>query len=179
MATYVVNKWWGPSSHYRFQHEVVTSRNDTARTTALTGKAWIVSDAGWDINATATKYGNFRMDGGDYAYSHVFGNWGGGAWRQIGGPFTKTVSHNDDGTRQIDIGGHFNPDVTINGTKYTTQSFTHTYFWIEAVPAIGGRAWVKVGSTWKHGTAWVKVAGTWRKSKAVFVNVAGTWRKSK
>jgi hypothetical protein len=179
MGQYTSDKWWGPGNNYRFRHEIITSKDDALRESYLIGKAWIVSNSGYDINASATKYGNFRMDGVDYAYSHVFGYWGGGAWRQIMANKYKTITHNADGTRQVDVGGHFNPDVTISGTKYTTQSLPHEYYWIEEVPAIGGRAWVKVGSTWKHGTAWVKVGTTWKKSKAVFVNVNGTWKKSK
>lgn len=130
-----VSTTFGPSGHYTLELDWSATQNIAANQSTITGQMWMWSDSSWSMYASATKYGNQKINGTNYQISNAGVNTGGGVWIKLGAQQSWTLTHNSDGTCSFTWGGDFNfGGVNINGTVINDVVLPTTTMYLDTIP---------------------------------------------
>lgn len=146
-----VSTTFGPSGHYTLELDWSATQNTANNTSTITGQMWMWSDSSWSMYASATKYGNQKMNGTNYGISQAGVNTGGGVWLKLGAQQSWTLNHNSDGTCSFTWGGDFNfGGVSINGTVINDVVLPTTTMYLDTIPR---QSTISSGVSWTAGTS--------------------------
>ena len=124
----------------------VNSQDTANNSSNVTVEAHLVSlKSGYNINASATKYGSLVINGTTYNFS--FNATIKGLQDKKLYTTTVTIPHNSDGTKSFSISCSLGIEVTLSGTKYNTVSTSGTV----NLPAIPRTTPVSTSGTAKFG----------------------------
>jgi hypothetical protein len=140
------------NSHWRLQLEWTATQNITNNTSTVTAKLyWMGLDQYGTTYSTATKDGGVYIDGTWSYFSGASLAKLTGAEKKLIHTYTKTVTHNSDGTKSISMGGFFDVELTLSGTYYGRVSLTTTTFTLTTIPRAssltGGQSWTAGNNT--------------------------------
>lgn len=139
---------FGPGSHYRLEVDWSSSQDTTNNRSNVSVSAYLESDAGYDMSASATKSGTINIQGNSVGISKAGISTPGGQ-RILLGSHSAWVSHNGDGTGNVDISVSFAFNVTLSGTYYGTITATAND---QGLPTIARASSVSSGIAWTAGT---------------------------
>ncbi len=141
------------------------------------------STISWRLVSTVSPSGNHRglrkvvvnIDGSNaytavYPYDSMFQAYNG---TQVASG-TRTISHNDDGTKtftiEVKVNVGYSQEDYFNATG--SKSFT-----LDQIPR-NELAFVKISSGWKKGKVYVKTSSGWKEGKKVYVKTSTGWKES-
>jgi len=131
-----------------------------------------VSGMNLSINGDNQTYASFNSNSDD-GWTYTAAESPTGRTAQTFKTRTVRVTHNEDGTKTINLntafslpsGGYGPGDVSVDDDV--------------VLPAIDrGIIHTNVSGTWKQGIMYVNVSGTWKQAIGVYSNVSGTWKQS-
>lgn len=106
---------------WRLQLEWEATQNISANTSTITARLyWMSLGSQYTVNSSATKTGNIKIDGNTSSFSgaglaNLTGNQ-----KKLLHTYTRTVTHNPDGTRTVPLQGNFSLNVSLSGVYYGT-----------------------------------------------------------
>lgn len=178
MTVYTANT---NNQYYKFNLELnETSYSEENNTSVVSWHMWIsrsnIGSEGVFTQGTATAYIYFdgvgtlakTLNGYDFGTSTATLDLGSG---------TKTINHNEDGTKTVAVYGRFNSSSSSLGNPCLVPNSGNIQFVLTNIPR-NDLLSVKVSNTWKSGKAFVKVNGSWKEGKKVYVKVNGEWKES-
>lgn len=104
------------SGHYSLRISWSATQNIGNNTSTITAKMYLVQDASWSLNI-GTRSNSCTIDGVSTAFTSPTISSNGGSTILLG-TVSRTVTHNSDGTRSLNISATFNVKATISGTWY-------------------------------------------------------------
>lgn len=156
-------------------------QNRANNTSTITITLSIFADSGYNISpAWGNRAVRLSIDGNDANYTRTASNFtvGNGGESTIA-TRTRTVSHNANGTKSLDIG--YRTDLFLQlpwGTtelQWASNTWNITLDRIDVAPKI----WVRHANVWRPAEGvWVRHANTWRRSYNLWVRHANVWRKA-
>lgn len=179
MATYQA---YTNNQYYKFNLELnETSYDEETNTSVISWHMWIsrtnIGSQGVWTSGAASAY--IYFDGvGTLSKSLPSGyDFGTNTATLDLGSGTKTINHNDDGTKTVAVYGRFNSNSSALGNPCLVPNSGNIQFALTNIPR-NELAWVKVGNSWKKGKAFVKVNGAWKEGKKIYIKVNGEWKES-
>lgn len=120
-------------AHWRLSVSWTATQNVSNNSSTVTAKIyWEALDGYGRINATTTRSGFVSIDGSKYSFSAtpaLSANQ-----KKLLATKSKTVKHNSNGSGSVEIGGEFNPEVTLGSTKYTNVAVPTKTFSLPTIP---------------------------------------------
>lgn len=105
------------SGHYKLRISWSATQNPVNNTSKITAKIYLVLDPSWSLNI-GSRTNLFLFDDQTFSFTSPTISSNGGNITQLG-TFTKTVTHDSNGARQVYMEAGFNIEATIAGTKYS------------------------------------------------------------
>ncbi len=112
---------------WRLQLEWSATQNITNNTSTITARLyWMSLGSAYTVNSSASKSGRVTIDGSNSSFS------GSGLARlssnqkKLVKTYTRTVSHNSNGTKSVSISAYFDINVTLSGRYYGRVSVSGT-----------------------------------------------------
>jgi len=103
-------------SGWRLQLEWSATQNIGANTSTITANLyWMSLGASYNVNSSAVKDGDINIDGVASAYSGAGLASLSGNQKKLLHSYTRTVSHNSDGTKTVSFSAFFDAEVTLTG----------------------------------------------------------------
>ena len=178
MATYTANT---NNQYYKLNLELnETSYDVEANTSVVSWHMWIsrtnVGSQGVYTGGAASAYIYFDgtsvlskslPNGYDFGTSTTTLDLGSG---------TRTIDHNDDGTKTVQISGRFNSSSSSLGNPCLIPVSGTISFVLTNIPR-NDLFLIKVNNTWKNGKGYYKVNNTWKEIKKIFYKDNGTWKE--
>lgn len=121
------------SGHYTLRISWSATQNITNNTSTITAKMYLVQDASWSLNI-GTRSNSCTIDGVATAFTSPKISSNGGSTILLG-TVSRTVNHNTDGSRSVDISATFNINATISGTKYNSITASSTVT-LDTIPRV-------------------------------------------
>lgn len=111
------------SGHYGIKIDWTATQNIANNTSTITAKMYLVGD--WELSISARTH-TLTIDGTETSISSAAISKGKGSWSVLLGTATKTVTHNADGTKSVNIAGLISFKATIQGTYYANIEASST-----------------------------------------------------
>ena len=99
----------------------VTSQSVANNTSTIRVNTTWGANSGYSTSTSAQKTGSITIDGTTQSFSGLSASLSSGQQRQVM-TFTRTVSHNADGTKSLTMSSIFNIALTLSGTYYASVS---------------------------------------------------------
>lgn len=87
------------------------------------------------------------------------------------------IDHNASGEGSFTVNARFEKGSNNHAPNTNTFFNSAQTITLPTIP-LNDLLYVKVSGTQKQGKAWIKVGGTWKEGKKVFVKVGGEWKES-
>jgi hypothetical protein len=106
-------------SGWRLQLEWTATQDISANTSTITAKLyWMSLGSSYTVSSSATKDGSITVDGTSSTFSGAGLAALSGNQKKLLHTYTKTVTHNSDGTKSVSFSAYFDAEVTLSGTYY-------------------------------------------------------------
>lgn len=120
-------------AHWRLSVSWTATQNVSNNSSTVTAKIyWEALDGYGRIDATMTRSGFVLIDGSKYSFSAtpaLSANQ-----KKLLATKSKTVKHSSNGSGSVEIGGEFNPEVTLGSTKYNKVTVPTKTFNLPTIP---------------------------------------------
>jgi Siphovirus protein of unknown function (DUF859)/Chaperone of endosialidase len=114
-------------SGWRLQLEWSATQDIANNKSTITAKLyWMSLGSSYTVNSSATKDGAITIDGTTDTFSGAGLASLSGNQKKLLSTFTKTVTHNSDGTKSVSLSAYFDAEVTLSGTYYGRISVSGT-----------------------------------------------------
>lgn len=179
MTVYTANT---NNQFYKFKLELTETSYDIENNTSIVSwHMWIersgnIGSEGVHTSGTATSYIYFDDVGTLGATINGY-NFGTSVTTLDLGSGTKTITHNEDGTKTVSVYGRFNSSSSSLGNPCLVPNSGTIRFALTNIPR-NDLIFVKVGGQWKSGIPYVKVNGVWQKGKKFYVKTNNVWVES-
>jgi hypothetical protein len=115
------------NSHWRLQLEWTATQNISANQSTITAKLyWMGLDSYGTTYSSATKDGAVTIDGSTSTFSGSGLAKLTGSEKKLIKTYSKTVTHNSDGTKSVALSAYFDVELTLSGTYYGRVSVSGT-----------------------------------------------------
>lgn len=112
---------------WRLQLEWSATQDIANNRSTITAKLyWISLGSHYTVGSSATKDGGITIDGTTNTFSGTGLASLSGNQKKLLSTFTKTVTHDSDGTKSIQLSAYFDAEVSLNGTYYSRISVSGT-----------------------------------------------------
>lgn len=119
---------------WRLQSEWTATQDISANTSTITVKLyWMSLGSSYTVNSSATKSGQITIDGTSSSFSGAGLAALNGNEKKLLYTYTKTVTHNADGTKSVPLSSYFDANVTLNGTYYGRITVNGTAY-LDTIP---------------------------------------------
>jgi len=126
-------------SHWRLQLEWTATQNIANNTSTVTAKLfWIALDSYGAVNSSSSKTCSIYMSG-----SNLTGAWNStsgtlaslsGNQKKLIHTYSRTITHNDNGTGYVTLDAYFDAEVTLSGVYYGRIDIDAQTFTLDTIP---------------------------------------------
>jgi hypothetical protein len=135
---------------YRLQVDWSASQDIANNTSTITANLYLISlGASYTISSSATKDGSQTIDGGSNSFSGAGLASLSGNQKKLINTYSRTVSHNADGTKSLSMSAWFDIEVTLGGTYYGRVSCDSGTITLDTIPRASS---LTSGRDWTAGT---------------------------
>ncbi|MCY9056059.1 DUF859 domain-containing protein [Bacillus spizizenii] len=121
-------------SHWRLQMEWSATQSVSDNTSKVTAKLYWIADKYGQVNSSASKEAGVQVDGSlSKKTASGLASLNNGQKKLIHS-YTKTISHNSDGTKSFTLDGYFKPEVRLGSTYYGTIDLGQKSFTLNTIP---------------------------------------------
>ncbi|AIW03319.1 minor structural protein [Bacillus phage Mater] len=122
------------ASNYKLSIEWSASQDVAKNSSTITAKMYWEADKYGYVNSSTVKDGAIVIDGTTYTFS------GSGladlnpGQKKLLATKSKTITHNNDGTKSFSISGYFDAEVRLSGTQYNRINISSRSYDLEDIP---------------------------------------------
>jgi len=122
------------ASNYKLSIEWTATQNTVGNSSTVTAKMYWEADSYGYVNSTDTKDGAIIIDGSTMTFSGAgLADLNKGQKKLIATK-SKTITHNDDGTKSFSIDGYFDAEVTLSNKSYGRINLDAKTFTLNSIP---------------------------------------------
>jgi len=130
----IVKKDFHKSGVFTLQIEWEAVQSVVDNTSTITARMYLISNTdGGTISSSVGKNGKIIIDGTTYNHSGINVSLS-SHQKKLLATSVKTVTHSPDGTRNFNISGSLDIQVTLSGTYYGTISISEKTFTLDTIP---------------------------------------------